>query len=102
MSDVTFTYDKSETLPANGFSRTGYYFDGWNESADGTADNGRNYPDRAAVKTLPSYRMVWLHCMHSGNRAVIHLHSIITNPAMQPELSGIQTKRHGQSRLMQV
>ena len=53
-------------------------------------------------KTLPSYRMVWLHCMHSGNRAVIHLHSIITDPAMQPELSGIQTKRHGQSRLMQV
>ena len=52
MSDVTFTYDKSETLPANGFSRTGYYFDGWNESADGTADNGRNYPDRAAVKNL--------------------------------------------------
>ncbi len=52
MSDVAFTYDKSETLPSNGFSRTGYYFDGWNESADGTAGNGRNYPDRAAVKNL--------------------------------------------------
>ena len=52
MSDVAFTYDKSETLPANGFSRTGYYFDGWNESVDGTAGNGRNYPDRAAVKNL--------------------------------------------------
>ena len=52
MSDVIFTYDKSETLPSNGFSRTGYYFDGWNESADGTAGNGRNYPDRAAVKNL--------------------------------------------------
>ena len=52
MYDVTFTYDKSETLPSNGFSRTGYYFDGWNESADGTAGNGRNYPDRAAVKNL--------------------------------------------------
>lgn len=52
MSDATFTYDRDETLPANGFSRTGYYFDGWNESADGTAGNGRNYPDRAAVKNL--------------------------------------------------
>ena len=52
MSDATFTYDRDETLPANGFSRTGYYFDGWNESADGTAANGRNYPDRAAVKNL--------------------------------------------------
>lgn len=63
MSDVTFTYDKSETLPSNGFSRTGYYFDGWNESADGTADNGRNYPDRAAVKnfTLIPNGLVTLH-----------------------------------------
>ena len=52
MSDVTFTYDKSETLPANGFSRTGYYFDGWNKSADGTADNGSNYPDKATVRNL--------------------------------------------------
>ena len=52
MSDATFTYDRDENLPANGFSRTGYYFDGWNESADGTAGNGRNYPDRAAVKNL--------------------------------------------------
>ena len=52
MSDATFTYDRDETLPANGFSRTGYYFDGWNESADGTAGNGRNYPNRAAVKNL--------------------------------------------------
>ena len=52
MSDATFTYDKDETLPANGFSRTGYYFDGWNESPDGTANNGINYPDRAAVKNL--------------------------------------------------
>ena len=52
MSDATFTYDRDETLPANGFSRAGYYFDGWNESADGTANNGINYPDRAAVKNL--------------------------------------------------
>ena len=52
MSDVTFTYDKSETLPSNGFSRTGYAFDGWNRSADGTADNGVNYPDGGTVKNL--------------------------------------------------
>ena len=52
MSDVTFTYDKSETLPANGFSRTGYAFDGWNRSADGTADNGVNYPDGGTVRNL--------------------------------------------------
>lgn len=52
MSDTTFTYDRDETLPANGFSRTGYYFDGWNKSADGTADNGSNYPDKATVRNL--------------------------------------------------
>ena len=52
MSNVTFTYDKNETLPANGFSRTGYAFDGWNRSADGTADNGVNYPDGGTVRNL--------------------------------------------------
>ena len=52
MSDVAFTYDKSETLPANGFSRTGYYFDGWNESADGTFNNGSIYRDKAVVRNL--------------------------------------------------
>lgn len=52
MSDATFTYDRDETLPANGFSRTGYYFDGWNKSADGTADSGSNYPDKATVRNL--------------------------------------------------
>lgn len=52
MPDATFTYDRDETLPANGFSRTGYYFDEWNESADGTANNGNIYPDKATVRNL--------------------------------------------------
>lgn len=52
MSDATFTYDRDENLPANGFSRTGYYFDGWNESADGTSNNGSIYQDKAVVRNL--------------------------------------------------
>lgn len=52
MNDVTFSYDVNETLPANCFSRTGYQFNGWNESADGTLNNGVNYPDRGVVKNI--------------------------------------------------
>ena len=52
MSDEVFTYDESKALPANGFSRVGYTFAGWNRSADGTADNGSNYRDKAVVKNL--------------------------------------------------
>ena len=52
MSDEVFTYDESKALPANGFSRVGYTFAGWNRSADGTADNGSNYRDKVVVKNL--------------------------------------------------
>ena len=52
MVDATFTYDESRALPANGFSRVGYTFAGWNRSADGTADNDSNYKDKEVVKNL--------------------------------------------------
>ena len=52
MSDEVFTYDEIKALPANGFSRVGYTFSGWNRGADGTADNGSNYRDKAVVKNL--------------------------------------------------
>lgn len=35
MSNLEMTYDESENLPANVFTRAGYTFDGWATSADG-------------------------------------------------------------------
>jgi len=45
----THTYDVSKALTANGFSRTGYTFTGWNTKADGT---GTAYGNQASVKNL--------------------------------------------------
>lgn len=46
---VSMIYDQSCQLPANGFTRTGYQFDGWNTKADGS---GQSYKDKAYVTNL--------------------------------------------------
>lgn len=46
---VSMIYDQSRQLPANGFTRTGYQFDGWNTKADGS---GQSYKDKAYVTNL--------------------------------------------------
>ena len=33
------TYDSDVTIAENGFTLTGYHFDGWNTKADGTGDS---------------------------------------------------------------
>ena len=42
-------YGTSYTLTANGFSKTGYTFTGWNTSANGS---GTSYADQASVSNL--------------------------------------------------
>lgn len=49
MADVSFTYDKDEKLPENGYTRDGYDFIEWNTSPDGT---GSSYADGETVKNL--------------------------------------------------
>ena len=48
MSDSTMTYDKSQNLAANKFSKTGYSFKGWSTSVTG----GVVYTDKQSVKNL--------------------------------------------------
>ena len=43
------TYDAAKALTANGYTRTGYSFNGWNTKADGS---GTAYADKASVKNL--------------------------------------------------
>lgn len=45
------TYDTAKALTANGFTRTGYSFAGWNTNANGS---GTSYADKASVKNLSS------------------------------------------------
>ena len=45
------TYDTAKALTANGYTRTGYSFNGWNTQADG---KGTAYADKVSVKNLTS------------------------------------------------
>lgn len=45
------TYDTAKALTANGFTRTGYTFNGWNTKADGS---GTSYTNQQSVKNLTS------------------------------------------------
>jgi len=47
----THTYDIAKNLTANGFTKTGYTFAGWNTNTSGT---GTNYTDKQSVKNLSS------------------------------------------------
>ena len=55
---VSMIYDQSRQLPANGFTRTGYQFDGWNTKADGS---GQSYKDKAYVTNLATSGVTTLY-----------------------------------------
>lgn len=48
-TDEDFKYDEQKPLTANGFTRTGYTFTGWNTQADG---KGTSYVNNASVQKL--------------------------------------------------
>ena len=50
-ANSSHTYDAAKALTANGYTRTGYSFNGWNTKADGS---GIAYVDKASVKNLTS------------------------------------------------
>ena len=50
-ASMSMTYDVAKNLTANGFSKTGYVFSGWNTKTDGS---GTNYSDKQSVKNLSS------------------------------------------------
>ena len=50
-ANSSHTYDTAKALTANGYTRTGYSFNGWNTKADGS---GTAYADKASVKNLSS------------------------------------------------
>jgi uncharacterized repeat protein (TIGR02543 family) len=48
-SSMSMTYDTAKNLTANGFTKSGYHFAGWNTKADGS---GTSYYDQQSVKNL--------------------------------------------------
>ncbi|MGN0142498.1 MAG: InlB B-repeat-containing protein [Roseburia sp.] len=67
-------YDKSYTLTANGYKRTGYSFAGWNTKADGSGDA---YKNKESVKNLTSKNddTVTLYAQWVSN-----MHTLTVNP----------------------
>ena len=60
MNPQPFTYDQSQPLTSNGFTRAGYLFDSWNTEADGT---GTRYENNESVTNLTAnaYGIVTLY-----------------------------------------
>ena len=50
-ANSSHTYDVAKELTPNGFTKTGYVFDGWNTKPDG---KGTSYADKQSVKNLTS------------------------------------------------
>ncbi len=50
-AQMSMTYDVAKSLTANGFTKSGYHFSGWNTKADGT---GTSYYNKQSVKNLTS------------------------------------------------
>lgn len=48
-ANMTMTYDVAKNLTANGFTKSGYHFSGWNTKADGS---GTSYYNKQSVKNL--------------------------------------------------
>ena len=48
-ASMSMTYDVAKNLTANGFTKSGYHFSGWNTKADGS---GTSYYNKQSVKNL--------------------------------------------------
>ena len=67
MSDETFTYDKSQALTANSFTRTGYTFAGWATSSTGS----KAYSDGQSVSNLAASGSVTLYAVWTANKYTV-------------------------------
>ena len=88
MSNLAMTYGSAKNLTANGFSKTGYTFNGWNAKADAT---GTAYADRASVKNLTSTNngMVTLYAQWTQNHSHSYTSKVTTAPTCTQ--SGVKT-----------
>ena len=71
-SDSSHTYDVDQPLTANGFTRIGYTFTGWNSEDDAS---GTNYTNGQIDKNLSDEQdaVVTLYAQWKGNTAVIEI-----------------------------
>lgn len=95
---VSMIYDQSRQLPANGFTRTGYQFDGWNAKADGS---GQSYKDKAYVTNLATSGVTTLYAqwkpLTDTRYTVYYAYEGIPG---QQNTGWFETQRHGTTDTM--
>lgn len=95
---VSMIYDQSRQLPANGFTRTGYQFDGWNTKADGS---GQSYKDKAYVTNLATGGVTTLYAqwkpLTDTRYTVYYAYEGIPG---QQNTGWFETQRHGTTDTM--
>lgn len=69
-ADQQFTYDVYQNLRANGFTKTGYTFQGWSLTSTG----GVQYTNRQSVKNLASSGTITLYAVWKPNTYRIEFH----------------------------
>ena len=95
---VSMIYDQSRQLPANGFTRTGYQFDGWNTKADGS---GQSYKDKVYVTNLATGGVTTLYAqwkpLTDTRYTVYYAYEGIPG---QQNTGWFETQRHGTTDTM--
>lgn len=71
MDPMSMTYDVSQNLTANAFTKTGYHFTGWNTRADGA---GNSYSNQQSVMNLTSVNggIVYLYAQWEPNTYYVY------------------------------
>lgn len=78
MDDQSFTYDVEQALTANAFERTGYDFQGWATTANGSVA----YADKASVKNLTERGEITLYAVWTEH---VYKTTIVTTPKADTE-----------------
>uniref|UniRef100_UPI0022E1A13B beta strand repeat-containing protein n=2 Tax=Eubacterium callanderi TaxID=53442 RepID=UPI0022E1A13B len=84
MTDQSMTYDQAASLTANGYTKTGYAFVGWNTQPDG---GGTAYTDGQTVSNLTSEEggTVTLYAQWRANNYTIHFDGNTADGGSTPE-----------------
>ncbi len=85
-SDQVMTYDQAANLTANGYTKTGYTFTGWNTQSDG---GGTAYTDGQTVSNLTSEKegSVTLYAQWRANNYTIQFNGNTADGGNTPEQS---------------
>ncbi len=91
MKSQNFTYDSYQNLTANGFTKTGHYFDGWATSASGS----KVYSNQQNVRNLATGGSTTLYAKWLGNKYTLRFKDGKNDNGQDNILSSISNVLYG-------